>query len=280
MPRKTRTPSRSAKRAHAGRSTGPRTPEGKHRTRRNALKHGLLSREVVIAMGDGAEDGRDFHTLLRDLEDELKPEGLIEETLVERIATCYWRLRRAQRYEVGAIRESLDECGRPEGRSVTWPTVNLELQLEKARARLDSGREVAKALRELRDPGDPEAQAKIRQELEQLAADHRLDVTGLSLAGLQALVTAAQDEFVGELQATVDRLGAKVEAAHHYDELRRSRRALTGCLPAEGSLLKLVRYETMLDRQLHRALIELRRRRAADNPPHHPISDSTSLQKM
>ena len=63
-----------------------------------------------------------------------------------------------------------------------------------------------------------------------------------------------------ELEGVVERLAGEVEAAPYCDGLRRSRRALIGCLPAEGSLLKLVRYEAMLDRQLHRALIERRRR--------------------
>lgn len=77
-----------ANRRNAAKSTGPRTAEGKHRSSRNALKHGLLAREVVILDGDGAETEADFDALLADLSDELRPRGVIEETLVERIATC------------------------------------------------------------------------------------------------------------------------------------------------------------------------------------------------
>ena len=36
-----------ANRANAQKSTGPRSPEGKRRSSRNALKHGLLSSQVV-----------------------------------------------------------------------------------------------------------------------------------------------------------------------------------------------------------------------------------------
>ena len=57
MPRKARPQSRSAKLANAGKSTGPRTPEGKRRSRPKALEHDLLSREVVAATGDGANPG-------------------------------------------------------------------------------------------------------------------------------------------------------------------------------------------------------------------------------
>ncbi len=33
--------------------------------------------------------------------EDLEPEGAMEELLVDRVAACYWRLRRAQRAEVG-----------------------------------------------------------------------------------------------------------------------------------------------------------------------------------
>src|SRR5262245_23346436 len=39
----------AANRRNAQRSTGPCTPEGKRISRRNALKHGILSREVLLA---------------------------------------------------------------------------------------------------------------------------------------------------------------------------------------------------------------------------------------
>jgi hypothetical protein len=53
----------SANRANAQKSTGPRTPEGKRRVARNAVKHGILAREVFIGEGDGAEREEDFSEL-------------------------------------------------------------------------------------------------------------------------------------------------------------------------------------------------------------------------
>src|SRR5207245_1575648 len=41
-----------ANRRNAEKSTGPTSPEGKFAVRLNALKHGLLARETVIAAGD------------------------------------------------------------------------------------------------------------------------------------------------------------------------------------------------------------------------------------
>ena len=64
--------------------------------RRNPIKHGLFARGVVINSPFGSEDRADFDSLLADLCGELQPRGVIEQTLVERIATCYWRLHRVQ----------------------------------------------------------------------------------------------------------------------------------------------------------------------------------------
>lgn len=37
-----------------------------------------------------------------------QPVGVLEEMLVEKIAVCYWRLRRVLRCEIGEIRKELD----------------------------------------------------------------------------------------------------------------------------------------------------------------------------
>ena len=75
--------------------TGPRTSRGKAASSKNARKHGLRSRDVVIP----GESRTDFNNLLRDLWDDLNPVGAVEEELVAQIAVCMWRLRRAARTE-------------------------------------------------------------------------------------------------------------------------------------------------------------------------------------
>jgi hypothetical protein len=70
--------------------TGPRTPTGKDRAKRNAIKHGLYSQVIVM----GNESQSDFDDLLRGLRRVLRPEGLLEEILVEKIAGILWRYRR------------------------------------------------------------------------------------------------------------------------------------------------------------------------------------------
>ncbi len=88
---------------------GVKTDEGKAIVKQNALKHGLLAKEIVINTGEGAENQEEFDALLFDLNDHFKPEGVMENMLVEKMAICHWRLKRAYRYEAGLIREKLDD---------------------------------------------------------------------------------------------------------------------------------------------------------------------------
>src|SRR5215213_4167019 len=86
-----------ANRQNALKSTGPRTPEGKAAVRHNALRHGLLSKEVLLP----GEDKEVLRELGERLREELQPVGELEHILVDRIIACYWRLRRLGRVETG-----------------------------------------------------------------------------------------------------------------------------------------------------------------------------------
>jgi hypothetical protein len=85
----------AANRANALRSTGPKTPEGKAVVRHNAMRHGLLARDVVLP----EEDLDAFEDLLNQVRAELSPVGRIEELLVDRIVNIMWRLGRSARME-------------------------------------------------------------------------------------------------------------------------------------------------------------------------------------
>ena len=89
-------------------STGPITSEGKAVVSRNAIKHGIFAKDLVITTGDGRENELEYYKLLLGLEKDLSPAGQMEALLVEKIALNYWRLRRLIRYETGEIRERLD----------------------------------------------------------------------------------------------------------------------------------------------------------------------------
>ena len=89
-------------------STGPVTAEGKAIVSQNAVKHGIFTKDLIIASGDGKEDEREYRELLGGLVASLDPTGQMEHLLVEKIAVDFWRLRRVLRFETGSIREYLD----------------------------------------------------------------------------------------------------------------------------------------------------------------------------
>ncbi len=88
-----------ANRLNAQKSTGPRTPEGKAVVSQNALKHGLLAREVVIK----GEDLGEFEFYRDQMLGELAPVGQVESVLAERVVSLSWRLQRAERLQGRAI---------------------------------------------------------------------------------------------------------------------------------------------------------------------------------
>ena len=96
----------AANRRNAQLSTGPKTEEGKSRSRRNALKHGILASALIITEGEGAENPAEFDELLDSLRRDLAPVGTLEGMLVEKIAICCWRQTRTLRCEAGLIRRA------------------------------------------------------------------------------------------------------------------------------------------------------------------------------
>src|SRR5215203_1008211 len=86
-----------ANRRNSLKSTGPRTPEGKAAVRLNALRHGLLSKEILLP----GEDEEALRELVERLRAELQPVGELEALLVGRITSLLWRLRRLERVEAG-----------------------------------------------------------------------------------------------------------------------------------------------------------------------------------
>jgi hypothetical protein len=90
---------KAANQANALHSTGPKTPEGKAAVRLNALRHGLLTRDVVLP----GEDADAFEDLLNQVRAELSPMGPIEELLVDQVINAMWRLRRLARAETALL---------------------------------------------------------------------------------------------------------------------------------------------------------------------------------
>src|SRR5690348_17346205 len=88
-----------ANRRNAQGSTGPRTEAGRAVARRNALKHGLSARKLIVF----DEREGDFLAVHDEMRAALAPGDAPEAALVERIILCAWRLRRAGRAEAARL---------------------------------------------------------------------------------------------------------------------------------------------------------------------------------
>ncbi len=85
-----------AVRRNGAKSRGPVTPEGKARSSKNALKHGLATPEHILLDG---EDEAAFTLLYEALIEENEPESTTEAFLVHRLAVTFWKQCRADRLE-------------------------------------------------------------------------------------------------------------------------------------------------------------------------------------
>ncbi len=91
-------------------STGPRTPEGKAISSRNALKHGFSSKNIIIMPGQ--ED--DFLSLETDLASQVRPEGPLETSLFHQLLRDAWTLHRVEIRQVEMAESGIDPLFDPD----------------------------------------------------------------------------------------------------------------------------------------------------------------------
>lgn len=87
----------AANRRNAKKSTGPKTEDGKLRSRQNAFRHGLTA-QTVISLNEKADEYAELEALIVA---DYEPQTTVERLLAERLASLLWRLRRALAIETG-----------------------------------------------------------------------------------------------------------------------------------------------------------------------------------
>src|SRR5262244_1305552 len=225
-----------ANRRNSQRSTGPKTEAGKAASRLNAVKHGLLAKEIVITRGDFPENEHEFAVLLERLREEKHPVGISEELEVQKIAYCYWRMARAIRCEHGAIRRRTGD-----------------IRSRQARRRAD----------------ELERIGRLGDDLETNSHGTQALVDGLEEAKEEALHGKLSREALNWLEETfpdaillLDETKATPQFGDEdgrLDELDLDSKTKSAALPASAVVEKLVRYETCNERELDRALNRLER---------------------
>ena len=222
-----------ANRRNAAKSTGPRTSEGKARSRYNALKHGILAKAVIPEPLGLYESKDDMEFLVAGLRETYAPATPIEELMVERIAATIWRLTRVSRVEGAAI-------------AIRQDLVEYDLARQEA---YESGADDAEFWFK------PGLLAKWIGDHEAIIADGRpqllrayFDAPEQRAMSDEDLQTWANEQ----LQLVQDRL---VEMRQRRQLLARAEASL----PKSYDMDKIMRYETTLDRQLQRQIDSLRR---------------------
>ncbi len=99
----------AANRRNAEKSTGPNTEEGKERSRRNALRHGLCAETVI----DVFEDLDDYKAFELAITTDYDAQSAVERELVLRLASLMWRLRRATSIETALMSLEAQRSGEP-----------------------------------------------------------------------------------------------------------------------------------------------------------------------
>ena len=116
-------------RANGAKSCGLVTPEGRAKSARNSIRHGLRAKSIVLP----TESAEEFQSLLDSYTDQFDPQTGVEIDLVEAMAVARWRLRRVCTIETnlltnemlrhaGDIEEHFDEMDRyvDDDDSLTW----------------------------------------------------------------------------------------------------------------------------------------------------------------
>ena len=249
-----------ANRRNALRSSGPRTAAGKAVARDNALKHGFLSRHLIIE----GESEEDFQQLLDELMAEYRPVGVVETGLVEQVAICLWRKARFVRAEAAMVnlnrrtfgeaqaREVAQRLGLPEEawRSIPAPLADSADEDPQLLADLVQQRAAWQALIDEEVIIGPAPFARLPEAMQA----HLLQVHGVDAGGIEAAVLAEYGSWE-ELVAQHLKL---------FDELIERQRIREMCLlvvesqtlPTQTDLL--TRYQTTLDNDLYKALKALR----------------------
>jgi hypothetical protein len=88
-----------ANQQNAQKSTGPKSLDGKQKVSGNRITHGILSTKLLLA----GESSQDYQSLLNDLQAQLRPVGVLELSLVEKVAVILWRQRRLVGAETAVI---------------------------------------------------------------------------------------------------------------------------------------------------------------------------------
>ena len=246
----------AANRANALKSTGPRSAEGKIRVSQNAYRHGLLSNRLLLE----DECSEEFESLLADLQTALKPAGLMELALVERIAVALWRQRRLVAAESASLHLAREprriaslvssELGRGYGEELKED--DLQLFDQDRVAWCNAVIAEVQNLEQIDPQSLPQRAPTIFDQLRTDAEDED--------GGIEGFLKVRKGGLTGYVAELIEWCHEQLKLAEKHPQvlaLAAQAKAKRLVLPDEA-LEVLSRYQTTLDNQLYKALRALR----------------------
>ncbi len=187
---------RTANRANALKSTGPKSEEGKSASRMNALKHGLTAQINVI----GDEDPEEFDALRADLLAKFQTSSAFGHELIDHLTATLWSLRRVPRVRNALLRVCQEEA-LAESKKERDRKYEQSLHNETQRRCKEAYENDGDAIHEAKMDGSwHQVWSELYEEVEEEAIAQGRDVTGQELS--TADVDQARD--VGLLKIVTD----------------------------------------------------------------------------
>jgi hypothetical protein len=265
----------TANRRNAQKSTGPKTHNGRAVSKMNALKHGILSKEVLVRGKHARENAHELRKLHARFREHLNPVGPVEEMLVDQIVTAHWRLRRAMKAESGEIALGVDNGYWERKRNNDKFTVSLwELDENPETAMRNSSFGnffMRRQLLAVRDSVEAEGELTeaavqsvifrgkpygLTAKLEKLRQKSQANPDGLSA---MALRLKQKEEVLAYLNGEINQNTWRESWNMEREEMEEEARQAAAALPSLVVLDKIMRYETKLERQQYRAMFQLER---------------------
>jgi hypothetical protein len=252
-----------ANRRNAQLSTGPKTPEGKAASSMNAVKYGILARQLIVQGEYVQESAEELESFWTEYHEQLAPVGPVEEMLVDHIVAMNWRLRRVRAAESGEIALSMDSGCRHRARyrvefNDEWPHPDqyMEKDLRELWDKIEQGGEIDKtAIAKITDDAD-EAYPSLLARLNALHAQVSQNPGNLDPAALRE---SNKQKILDVLDIEIKRLSDKQINRRKREAFKEQAHRNSDSIPGMNVVQKILRVETALDRQLFRAIEHLER---------------------
>jgi hypothetical protein len=267
----------AANRLNSQKSTGPRTDAGKAIVSRNAEKHSKLSRTLLVSSQSNQESSSEFSALCDEYYASLDPVGPLEEMLVDRIVSAVWRMRRAHHVESGEIAMNLE---RTEQKSDEINPVATLLKAAEATNREDVLKSLEKSV-----PGCEYVLTHLREAHAAVRRDNLLtkDTFGRLYKAFRGRGKAVTDPLLKKvfpLEINLAKIDPDILQEHqkglldlldrqiqYFEEILATlcsdpdpgtrARQDAAMLPGGHTLERILRYETVLERQIFGSMAQL-----------------------